>query len=73
MSILHDRFHDLTGTISFHGQDVNLRCGIHRKREIGRAREIFRDAIICGNTYHTDPDSLDRYFMQFAFAARRER
>lgn len=49
------------------------RWGFHRKREIARARELFCDAIVGGNTYGTDLDSLDRYFTQFAIAARRGR
>jgi len=44
-----------------------------RKKEIARAREVFCDLIVGGNTYHTDPDSLDRYFTQFAIAAQRQR
>ena len=31
------------------------------------------DALIGENEYHTDLDSLDRYFMQFAIAARAGR
>ena len=49
------------------------RWGFHRKREIGRAREAFCDALAGDNTYHTDLDSLDRYFTQFALAARAGR
>lgn len=44
-----------------------------RKREIARAREIFCDALVGQNEYHTDLDSLDRYFTQFAIAAQRQR
>lgn len=49
------------------------RWRFHRKREIGRARELFCDAIVGGNTYGTDLDALDRYFTQFALAARKGR
>lgn len=49
------------------------RWRFYRKREIGRARELFCDAIVGGNTYGTDLDALDRYFTQFALAARRGR
>lgn len=31
------------------------------------------DALIGNNEYHTDLDSLEKYFMQFALAARRGR
>lgn len=44
-----------------------------RKKEIARAREVFCDLIVGGNTYHTDPESLDQYFLQFAIAAQRQR
>jgi len=40
-------------------------------REVLRAREVVSDYFIGGNTYHSEPESLDRYFMQFAIAARR--
>lgn len=43
------------------------------RKEVVIAREVFCDLIIGGNTYHTDPDSLDRYFTQFAVAAQRQR
>ena len=49
------------------------RWGFHRKREIARAREVFRDEIVGDNEYHTDLDFLDRYFTQFALAARAGR
>lgn len=43
------------------------------RKEIARAREVFCDLIVGGNTYRTDPESLDRYFTQFAIAAQRQR
>ena len=52
---------------------TDTRWRFPRKKEIGRARELFCDAIVGGNTYGTDPDSLDRYFTQFAIAAQRQR
>lgn len=41
-----------------------------RKREIGRAREVFCDALWGENEYQTDLASLDTYFLQFAILAR---
>ena len=41
-----------------------------RKKEIARSREVFCDLFFGGNRYNTDPDSLNRYFMQYAIAAR---
>ena len=41
-----------------------------RKREIGRAREVFCDALWGKNEYNTDFASLDRYFLQYGIAAR---
>jgi len=43
-----------------------------RTREILRARECFV-ALFYGGTFEQDADALDRYFMQFAFAARAGR
>ncbi|MBI4449969.1 hypothetical protein HY634_02840 [Candidatus Uhrbacteria bacterium] len=40
-------------------------------REIARAREVVSDYLIGGNRYQSTPESLDRYFTQFAIAARR--
>jgi len=40
-----------------------------RTREILRARECFV-ALFYGDTFEQDADALERYFMQFAFAAR---
>src|SRR3990172_13133142 len=38
-----------------------------RRKEIARSKEIFCD-LFYGNSYNTDPHSLDTYFMQFAIA-----
>lgn len=40
-------------------------------REILRAREVVTDYFMGGNVYQSVPESLDRYFTQFATAARR--
>lgn len=40
-------------------------------REILRAQEVVTDYFVGGNAYHSVPESLDRYFTQFAIAARR--
>lgn len=45
----------------------------HRLKEIARARELFCDAISGGEEYNTSLEDLDRYFLQFALAARRDR
>lgn len=42
-----------------------------RLRELARARELFCDAIEGGKEYGTTLEDMDRYFMPFAFAARR--
>lgn len=52
---------------------IDPRWRFPRKKEIARAREVFCDALVGQNAYHTDLDSLDRYFTQFALAARRGR
>ena len=41
-----------------------------RLREIGRAREVFCDAISGGREYKSSLIDLERYFDQFALAAR---
>ena len=42
-----------------------------RLRELCRAREVLCDYFFGGNRYGSDPESLDRYFTQFALLARR--
>lgn len=41
-----------------------------RLREIARAREVFCDAATGGKMYGTTLDSIQKYFDQFALAAR---
>ena len=43
-----------------------------RLREIARAREVFCDAVYGGKEYGSSLKDLDRYFFQFALAARRK-
>ena len=43
----------------------------HRRREICRAREVCCDFLVGDNAYGSTAESLDRYFLPFAFAARR--
>ena len=43
-----------------------------RLREIGRAYEVFCDAVLGGTEYGSSLADLERYFMQFALAARRK-
>lgn len=42
-----------------------------RRREICRARELVCDFIAGDNEYGSTAESLDRYFLPFAIAARR--
>ena len=43
-----------------------------RLREIARAREVFCDAVFNnGGEWHTKLSDMDKYFFQFAFAARK--
>lgn len=44
-----------------------------RLREIARARELLCDAASGGREYGTRLEDLDRYFLAFAIAARRNR
>lgn len=41
-----------------------------RRREIARAREIVCDFLVGDNVYDSSAESLDRYFLAFAIAAR---
>jgi hypothetical protein len=43
-----------------------------RRREICRVREIVCDYFVGENNYRSTPESLDRYFMPYAKAARRD-
>lgn len=43
---------------------------IGRRREIIRAREVLADASLGGAEYKTSMEDLDKYFFQFALAAR---
>ena len=42
-----------------------------RLREINRAREVFCDAVFGGKEYRSTLEDLDRYFLNFALAARK--
>jgi hypothetical protein len=44
-----------------------------RRREITRAREVVCDFLVGDNAFDSSTDSLDRYFLSFAVAARRQR
>jgi hypothetical protein len=44
-----------------------------RRKEIARAREVVCDFLVGENEYGSTAESLDRYFLQFAMAARRGR
>lgn len=43
-----------------------------RRLEIGRAREVFCDAVYGGKLYGSSLEDLARYFDDFAFAARKD-
>lgn len=45
----------------------------YRRREIARAREIVCDFLVGDNAYGSTAESLDRYFLPYAIAARRNR
>jgi hypothetical protein len=42
----------------------------HRRREVARAREITCDFLLGDNEWASTAESLDRYFLAFAVAAR---
>ncbi len=43
-----------------------------RRKEICRVREVILDYFVGGNQFRSTSESLDRYFMPFAIAARRK-
>lgn len=43
-----------------------------RLKEIGRARDVFCDAILGGKEYNSFLPDLEKYFNQFALASRRQ-
>jgi len=45
----------------------------HRMKEPLRAREVVADFFYGDNVYQSTAESLENYFMQFAFAARKNR
>lgn len=45
----------------------------YRLKEPLRAREVVADFFYGGNSYGSTAESLEKYFMQFAFAARKNR
>ncbi|MDP3785459.1 MAG: hypothetical protein Q8R12_05405 [bacterium] len=54
--------------------DLTLEDGRWKGRwyEIARAREVFVDAVFGGKEYKSSLEDLEKYFMQFAFAARNK-
>lgn len=44
-----------------------------RRREITQAREVVCDFLVGDNAYESSAESLDRYSLSFAVAARRQR
>lgn len=43
-----------------------------RLQEIGRAKDVFMDAITGGTEYQSDLRSIQKYFDQFAYVANRK-
>ena len=43
-----------------------------RRKELCRVREVVCDYFLGGNVHRSTPDSLNRYFLPYAVAARRE-
>lgn len=42
-----------------------------RRLEIGRAKEVFADAVLGGHEYQSNLNDLEKYFMPFALVAQR--
>lgn len=46
---------------------------VNRLKELVRAREVLGDAVLGGKEYNSTLEDLDKYFFQFAVAARATR
>lgn len=46
--------------------------GDGRLKEILRSREVLADVYFGDNQYHDSPERIEKYFYQFALAARRQ-
>jgi hypothetical protein len=44
-----------------------------RRRELCRVREVVCDYFVGENSFRSTPESLDRYFLPYAIAARRSK
>ena len=47
--------------------------GQARRREVGRAKEVFVDFLYGGNSYKTTAQSLNNYFLHYTLMAQKER
>ena len=63
-------FHRALELIDLTLADPRLRGSRPRLREIARAREVVVDFFAGDNEYHSTADSLQKYFDQYATAAR---
>lgn len=52
---------------------IQDRRWLYRLKEILRMREIVCDYFFGDNQYQSTPESLDKYFLVFAIAARRQK
>lgn len=50
-------------------QDMRWRKGL---KELCRAREVLADTFLGDREYHDSPKALEKYFYQFALAARKK-
>lgn len=64
-------FHRALELIDLTLADPRLRESPARLREVARAREVVADFFAGNNEYHSTALSLQRYFDQYALAARR--
>ena len=53
--------------------DLTLECPNNkfRLKEIARTREILVDIFLCGNLFLSSENSLRKYFLEFAYAVRK--
>ncbi len=45
----------------------------HRLKELCRAREVLADVFYGDNQYNDSPEKMEKYFYQFALAARKDK
>lgn len=68
--IARNAFERALELVDFTLDDPRIRCSISRLRELARLREVVVDFFDGPNQYQSTAESLQKYFDQYALAAR---